>query len=131
MEKAYREALYTCPSYGGTIKIGESSSSIDLIMNKIGVEELCVLTADNPGSKIKSRAENDFAYAEMCEQVKNLNCRFTEVVNKDPHGKFPDEVSIWVWGMDESKGRQIGKQFNQNAFVYYRSGETARLVWCK
>lgn len=131
MEKAYRDALYVCPSYGETLIIEESFPSIDLILKKVGVREICILTADNPGSHIKTKAENKRAYDEMCKRVEKDHFRFVEGVNKDPQGKFPDEVSIWVFGMDESKGKRIGKQFGQNAFVYYRIGESARLVWCK
>lgn len=129
-EKAYRKTIYICLREEEEIRIGTRSPGGDALLEEYGADGLCILTADNPGSDIMTTEENRKAFAELYMLLIKDGFDFLQGLNLDPEGLFPDEKSFWIPGMDVETGRRYGKQFGQNAFVYYRKGEPAHLKWC-
>lgn len=129
-EEAYRQTIYICLRNEVEIRIGAGSLRVDQLLEEYDVSELCILTADNPGSEIMTAEENRRAFAEMCTLLEKEGFDFVPGLNRDPEGLFPDENALWIPGMDMETGRRYGKQFGQNAFVYYRRGGPAHLKWC-
>gem|GEM_PF-3366102 len=130
LEVVYQQALYVCLQNGEVIKIGENSRGADALLTEYDVREICVLTADNPRSRLLTEEDNREALVGMRRMLEREGYEFLSGVNQDPKGGFPDEDSVWVLGMDAFSGKKYGKQFEQNAFVYYRKGGLARLEWC-
>lgn len=128
---AYSRTIYACPGRDVKLLHDQNNSILDEIMLKEDCEELCIITAYNPFSEIITDLENVRRQLKLKAKLDWLGYTVWEGVNRASDGDFPDEATWWVLGMGREEGRELGREWEQNAILHYCRGGKAELVWCR
>ena len=75
------------------------------------------LTAWNPESVVLNQALNKDAQSRM-EKILNSDYQLISGIGVDPDETWPGEPSVLAIGISRSRAEEVGKMFNQNAFVW-------------
>ncbi|WP_236981022.1 DUF3293 domain-containing protein [Membranihabitans maritimus] len=128
---AYNKALYYLIDPDIILKVGENSKSLDQYLWYREASSITIMTGFNPFSQIATAGENRRNQFHLQQLVQSLELPFTEGINIDPKGDFPNEYTIGVFDMAFYTGIQIARTFRQRAIFYYPFKGEGRLVWCK
>ncbi len=131
LNEAYRNTIFRCLDPEIEILIGESHPRLDQYLNRKHVQDLCILSAFNPFSEIRTDDENNRNQGLLRADLQDSDYCFLDGINIDPEGDFPSELSVWVLGMNRQTGIEFTKRWHQNAYVYYPMGGKAELIWCR
>lgn len=131
LNEAYRNTIFRCLDPEMEIWIGESHPRLNQYLSWNQVDELCILSAFNPFSEIRTDDENNRNQGLLRADLQESDYRFLDGINIDPDGDFPSELSVWVLDMSRQTGIEFTRRWNQNAYVYYPLGGEAELIWCR
>ncbi|RME94199.1 MAG: DUF3293 domain-containing protein [Bacteroidetes bacterium] len=88
------------------------------------------VTAYNPASRLRSEAENAHWQSVLEAELQGEHQLYLTAIHRDPSGKWPDERSCFVLGIEAASAIELGRRYGQNAIVIYTSGRGAQLEWC-
>jgi len=92
-----------------------------------------VITADNPGSRLLSVAENRPRQQELSELLASLGLRCWPAENLAMAGDWPPENGFFAMGspLDRRRAKALGRQMGQNAVLFGTATGAAELLWCE
>ncbi|MBK8967911.1 MAG: DUF3293 domain-containing protein [Saprospiraceae bacterium] len=95
-----------------------------------GFETFAFLTAENPAARILPEAEN----ASRQESLRTNLLPFLPngpypAVHHSLNDDWPAENSWWAPGLASEQAVDLGRQYGQNALVYWRQGGEVELWW--
>jgi len=93
-----------------------------------GVSVASYITAYNPLSTQRSKAENTDRNSALVNQLKRLRFSFLPGEGRDINGLWPVEPSFLVLGMDEAIAHRWARQFEQYAFLIIEIDQPVKLV---
>jgi hypothetical protein len=132
LEAAYRDTDYRVLDAAAgpfTIRIGEFSFELEVLMFEDCVFDWAFVTACNPGSRRLPADENARRMAELEKAVRAKGFYVHHGEGVGQAGKWPPEPSLLILGLSEARAVDLARHFGQNAIVAGRAGEPARLVW--
>ena len=125
----YQNAKYevlSCPQI--VIAIGENNEHLDKLLMRNGSQTAALLTAWNPEGKKVSQQENLKAMESLELALNEMKLPFLPGMGSDPKGAWKEE-SYLILGIALDQAESLGRQFQQNAFVWIEIGHGPRLVW--
>ena len=126
LEAAYHATTYRVFSPPIEIRTGTVSAAVDLLLAQYGATEWVFISAWNPMSVEQSPAENETAHQQLLEAV-TVYPHF-EGAGVGDDGLWEPERSLLIVGVSFEKAVELGRLFRQQAIVWGRVGEMARLV---
>jgi hypothetical protein len=91
-------------------------------------EQAVVLTAWNPGDARWSREDNERANEQLGRVLASTGFAVWAADGRDQEGKF-HEPGFCVWGMTDTQGLDIARQFGQFAIYVYRPSGARDIGW--
>lgn len=133
LEKVYKDAVYRVLRKGKEIsfKIGEDSAETDAILNAENAETFAFITAYNPHSKQLLPEENKRRQKELIKVLCAKKLKFLKGYGTNEDESWQREESVFVLNISEEEAVNISRRFEQNAIVFGKKNNCARLVWCK
>ncbi len=130
LEAAYRATAYVIRQKPRDIiaRVGKRSAEVDRLLGRLQVHSAAFVTAWNPASAARSKVHNRAAHKRLLSTTKRLRLMTVAGYGKGDDGEWPVEESLLVCGVDLTMARQLGRQFGQNAIVWIRAGQRAKLV---
>lgn len=110
------------------LRIGENNQELDSLLLKHGHQTAALLTACNPKGRKVSQNENLKAMESLELALKEMKLPFLPALGSDPKGAWKEE-SYLILGVALDQAESLGRQFQQNAFVWIETGHAPRLVW--
>ncbi|MEM6611330.1 MAG: DUF3293 domain-containing protein [Cyanobacteria bacterium P01_C01_bin.72] len=128
---AYEQAVYEVYRSGQTIKlsIGEDSPQLNDLMRAYQVASWAIITASNPYSQCLTESENRQLGQQLQEYLQKLNFSVLQAAGKDRRGEWTPEQSFLILGIEADQAIAIGQKFAQNAIVYGKLNQPAKLIW--
>jgi hypothetical protein len=93
------------------------------------ISTLTVVTAWNPRSKIVSEKENRLKNKDLEVELQKVSRRILYGLNVSDTGDWPPEESFWALDIPTENAVLLGKQFEQNAIVWWEKGGMSELWW--
>ena len=128
LRKAYEEADYVVladPEF--VLKIGEPSGRLDALLDDEGAPTAIFITAANPRSEPRPRAENAAALEKLDQIVAAAGYPWRGAEGRAPDGSWrePGRLVIGIW---REHAETLGRLFRQNAIVWLERGKAPELV---
>jgi hypothetical protein len=125
----YQNAKYEVLSYPSiAFKIGEMNQGLeDLLVNE-AFETAALITACNPKGIKQGHHENQRAMEDLKFSLNEMKLPFLQALGSDPKGAWKEE-SYLILGIALEQAETLGRQFQQNAFVWIETGHAPSLVW--
>ena len=130
LEALYRSAEYligTAPRLN--LRIDAPAPLLDQLLREEGAPCAALLTAYNPGSRMRAAAENENALQRMQQQLFQAGVRTLPALGRDTHGSWPDEAGVLALGITLPVATATATAFGQLAFVWCAVGKPPRLIW--
>ena len=112
------------------IRIGELCPALDQLLEENAAASWAFLTAWNPYSQQLADEENTARQNLLIEELNSRGMTYFHGAGEDPNGEWPPEESVLIFGIELDEAIALAKRFEQNAIVFGRLGEAARLIWC-
>jgi hypothetical protein len=110
------------------MKIHEASADLARCHAALGVTCSAFLTAYNPRSIAAEHEVNERAQRSLRTALTAKGFRYLEGLGVDPTGEWPAEPSVFVPGISIESSEVVGRDFNQNGFVWAGADAIPRLV---
>jgi len=137
LERAYCATAYCVffPAGERVLRVGESPRWFMRWLKERRILEWALITACNPHSRLRSRADNQRAQNRLREALRQMGYRFLAAENRaEPCRKNNREIASWqpepaffIPGMPLAKARLLARRFAQNAFLVGRRGRAVQL----
>lgn len=126
---AYRATRYVVLDGDREIaaRIDARDAGIDALLARTGAESGTFITAWNPRSEAKTRAENDQANREMAAALAAAGRRWLPHVGRG-EGSGWAEQGFFVLDLPEPAAIELAERFGQNAVMQVERGQPARLL---
>lgn len=134
---AYRNAIYIVQVKEQTnrktgsqriaLKIGSTNERLDDLFSDVSGYFGAFLTASNPRSKCLSVEENECRSKRLRALLKAQNFTFLEGYSTDPDEKWPKEESFLIFNLQQEEATAIGREFEQNAYLWLEKGKPVKL----
>ena len=111
------------------IRIGARHPAVDEWLGRVGAEAWNYLSAENPGSRRLSSAENRRRTAGLRQDLIDAGKPFLPGQAIADAGDWPPESGFLVGGLDEAEAATLAGRWGQNALVGGRRKAFARLIW--
>jgi hypothetical protein len=129
---AYRRTTFFADIPAGRLglRIGETYSELDSLLEMTGTETWAYVTAYNPGSVRLSEDENMMRHRQLEQKVATQG--FVSYPGEDVGDDrcWPAESSLLVLGTGRDDAERLGREFGQVALVYGARGREAELLLC-
>jgi putative PIN family toxin of toxin-antitoxin system len=110
-----------------TLRVGEPNAALDEVLESHGERVAAFITASNPRSEQKSKAENQAANEKLLATQRLLSRTCLEGEGRSPDGSWA-ERSFLILGIPLAEAEALGRAFGQNALVFCEKGRLADLV---
>ena len=110
------------------LRISENNQEVDSLLLRHGYQTAALLTACNPKGRKVSQNENIKAMESLELALNEMKLPFLPALGSDPKGAWKEE-SYLILGVALDQAESLGRQFQQNAFVWIEAGHAPRLVW--
>ncbi len=106
-----------------------NNPELDQLLNRLGNESACFITAWNPLSWSFRSEDNNKANTRLRKELLNhvSEDKIIDGVGVDPTGKWPGEESFLVLGIEEKTATELATVFGQNAYIFYEKDSMAEL----
>jgi Protein of unknown function (DUF3293) len=122
----YQATCYTILNPKIDIYLGKENEALQSFLKDQNFDSWCFITAWNPFSNALTLPENKALNAKL--EADLINYVVFPAEGKDTLGDWPPEISFFVANITEEDAVALGKKYQQNAIVYGRNNETARLI---
>lgn len=112
------------------IKIGKNNKKLDKILSLLEISSALFITAWNPYSKQMTPSANKKNQNRLIRMLKKQGTKFSFGSGRSEDLKFHED-SILAYGCSRKEAASLGKQFHQNAVVFYEKGKAAKLLLLK
>lgn len=131
LDAAYRQAVYRVILGGSPLdlRVDQACGGVRALLTERGVDTAAFVTACNPGSRRLDRAANRAARTALEDAVAAMGCSALPGVAIDPEGRWPDEESLLLPGVDFESACSLARRFGQNALVWIGPEAVPELVW--
>ena len=127
---AYRATQYrvgTGPE-AFTLRVDKKSGPLQQLYDSTAQSCGLFITAFNPFGREQSVEVNAVAHFRLGDCLRALSPHVVEGAGADPVGAWPEEISFFAIGIDESTARQLGSRFDQDAVVWAGADAIPRLL---
>ena len=133
LKEAYLNTEYLIALDSGelNIRIGRYKPDMEAVLTAYQVSVAAFLTACNPRSQRQPEPRNRAASERLVARVSELGLSALQGRGHDPTGKWPDEQSLLVLGINQEEAHELACEYEQNAFVMLKKGAAPELVWTK
>ena len=127
---AFRATSYRVETTAGIfdLRIGMLNPDFDIFLRCQGANCWGLLTAYNPGG-VRCDEDNQEGQRRLLEQLKELGWIFLSACNVADDSAWPDEPSVLILQVNETKLITLAAEFAQLAIVCSEVGAAPRLVW--
>jgi hypothetical protein len=132
-EAVYRATTYRvdAPQRPIDIRVGQTHSLLDALLEQLGATDWAFVTAWNPRSVATSAEINGLAQRQLIEEVRARGWVFFEGAGIPDHPGWSAERSLWIAGITWQEAAALGALFGQNAVLAGTAGGRADLVFCE
>ena len=116
--EAYQAAHYELAHCDWFLQLGQPQPELARLYQRHAVHCATYLTACNPLGEPLPDADNALRMTRLREALQRAGWSWLDGQGSDPHGQWPAEDSVLIWGMGESTARAWGQHWQQNAVVY-------------
>ena len=99
-----------------------------MLYKRHGTNCAAFITACNPYSRDVGERANAERQAKLQLELTRRNLPFLEGIGKHPSGSWPEEPSYLVLSVSLEAAKTIGKQYEQNALVWYGANTIPELI---
>lgn len=126
---AYTAAEYVVilPDREIVVRVGERSPELDEILAGEGAARGAFITAWNPSSVPRSRAENDRAHAALVRYLNEHRVRWLAHVGRSPDRQW-QEHGVFALDLTDEDSVALAERFGQYGIVTLERGQPARLL---
>ncbi len=129
--QAYRATDYTVHATETfTLRIEETCTACDSLMDAHNVATAAFITAWNPYSEQLSAAANASAQENLAAELAVESIAILRGEGVGRTGNWPPEPSLFSLGINRSTAVGLAKKYQQNAFIWIERGKAAELVLC-
>ena len=107
------------------LRIGERNDDARILLASFNVSTAAFITAWNPGSRRLTDEENEDRQAELLTEIEQRRLNYLVGVGE---GKDWQEYSYLVLGVSREDATALGRQFEQNAYVFLEIDGVPELV---
>ena len=129
LHAAYEDARYTI---GGsrqvTLRVGDCSATLDLLLQAHGANRAVLVTAYNPFSEPTDVRANVLRQQMLREQLNNAGYQVIDAESDDPQGAWPPEQGLLVLGTDHQFDDTLLRDYEQHALVVARPDHPVALA---
>lgn len=130
LQEAYEKTAYGILGQPRlTLRIGQEQPVLSALMLLKAHETACFITAFNPGSVLCDAGQNQAAQLSLKYQLEARNLEFMDAAAIPLGSDWPFEPGFLVFGLARELAVELGKQFDQNAIVWFEPDAKAELVW--
>ncbi|MCX8099135.1 MAG: DUF3293 domain-containing protein [Casimicrobiaceae bacterium] len=128
--RAYLNAHYHINDRGIrlTLRIGEPSAALELLMRSQHTEAAAYLTACNPHSQPLAPEENQRRNRSLERDLQARARLILRGSSTDPRHLWPPEESFLALGLPLREARTLAARYEQNAFVWIGRNKIPRLI---
>jgi len=114
-----------------SIRVGELSPKLELLLSERGAELWAFVTAQNPASQLLESGANAMLHERLRTEIaqRSYLAFAGRGVGSDP--EWPPEESLLILGINREDAIEIGRKYGQNAVVCGHLGQPAELVDCR
>ncbi|WP_342376358.1 DUF3293 domain-containing protein [Myxococcus stipitatus] len=133
---AYRATRYVIRPHASTdgveqvLRVGRLHPSLDAALAARGHREWAFLTAWNPGSRPRSKEENQRAQERLVSQLIAGGWGVAPAIGEAEDGSW-SEQSLFVPGLPRADAERFGRAHGQVAVLVGRVGGPAELLFCQ
>ncbi len=128
--KAYTETDYQILPLNLIVKIGKRSPRLIAEMISHNWTSIAIITAWNPRSVEIPHEENLTQNLKLLKDLVEEDAIVFPAVGKSKENYWKPEESWCVFSIEIEKLLELGRKYNQNAFVFAGLNEVPRLVYC-
>ncbi|MDR1854710.1 MAG: DUF3293 domain-containing protein [Azoarcus sp.] len=133
LERAYRATAYRVrlPGFANDLVLrpGVRNRRLDAWLQAAGIHCWSLLTAHNPASRRLSAAQNRRRQQALHEELTAAGYRVLAGENHAAAGNWPVEATFFVPALTRAEAARLARRHGQNAFLWGRCGQAARLCW--
>lgn len=111
-----------------TLRIGQLSPDLDLLLQQTGHNCAAFITAWNPMCRSLSESENNDRQHALLGELHLRKLRWVEGIGEHPTNGWPGEASVLVLGVQRSDAEDLVKMFEQMGCLFCLKGEPVQLV---
>lgn len=100
------------------LRIGEPSAELAGLFARTGRSGAAFITAENPFSQALPAEENAARQAALCSDLTALGATIYEGEGRGEDPSWPAEASFLVVGLARNQACELGRKYQQNAFVW-------------
>lgn len=127
--RAYRESDYridTVPPF--ILRVSQASLALQQAQQARGVEQSVFITAWNPRSRLLDEATNRTRQAALEQVLRERSLVFVPGSGSHPDCPADGEPGVLVFGLSLEDGRQLGRQWDQNAILHATADAVPQLI---
>jgi len=113
------------------IRIGSHHERLDEMLHKHQCDAWSYITASNPATELLCDEKNASRNQELESLLQTRGVVFYRGEGVGSAPEWPAEASFLILGISRDAAMHLGRQFDQNAIVCGKRGETAELVDCR
>lgn len=132
---AYRATRYVIRPHASTegveqvLRVGRLHPALDVALTARGHREWAFLTAWNPGSRLRSKEENQRAQERLVSQLHAGGWGVAPAIGEAEDGSW-SEQSLFIPGLPRADAERFGRAHGQVAVLVGRVGAPAELLFC-
>ncbi len=126
--ESYKATTYRVTDLKLDIRIGEKNKRLDFILENQIKKTWAFITAWNPESKLLSSEENKDRNDRLRSKLKVYQTFDSLGIPKN--ADWTPEESFFIIGINQENATQLGVMFKQNAILFGKKNEIARLIFC-
>ncbi|MFD2263565.1 DUF3293 domain-containing protein [Lacibacterium aquatile] len=112
------------------LRLGKPCPPLDAALTRMRADSITCISAHNPGAARVSDAENKAALAGLWAQMEISEWQaFKHVGRPDEDAGWPAEEGVAILDIPLDQAGEVARLWRQLAFVTYRRGDVARLVF--
>lgn len=125
--QAYRSTLYRVNEPGLIIRVDQINLDLETWLEQIDANCWAFITAYNPWSRELSDAENQARHQALLEACARY--QIFSGVGEPCDQSWKAEASLMILNISLDEAMKLCQGFEQNAFVYGKKGQPAKLVF--
>lgn len=111
-----------------TMKVGQYSEELNLILKKTEYSSAAFITAYNPYSQQLTNSENAARHEQLKIEIARRGLAAIEGIGQHPSNQWPGEPSFLILGLDKGEATTLAGQLKQNAFVWSDATSIPQLI---